>query len=57
MMTATPRDRDVSAFADDTGYRSGDVGDWASVSRFDAVQAGLLKRGARVAFGKFFQGH
>lgn len=47
MMTATPRDRDVAAFAEDTGYRAGEPGDWASVSRFDAVQAGLLKRGVR----------
>lgn len=47
MMTATPRDRDVEAFADDTGYRIGQPGDWASVSRYDAVAAGLLKRGVR----------
>ena len=47
MMTATPRDRDVAAFAEDTGYSAGDAGDWASVSRFDAVEAGLLKRGVR----------
>ncbi len=47
MMTATPRDRDVAAFADDTGYSAGDACDWASVSRYDAVEAGLLKRGVR----------
>jgi hypothetical protein len=47
MMTATPRDRDVAAFATDTGYSAGDAGDWASVSRYDAVAAGLLKRGVR----------
>jgi superfamily II DNA or RNA helicase len=47
MMTATPRDRDVEAFAADTGYRVGGPDDWASVSRFDAVEAGLLKRGVR----------
>lgn len=47
MMTATPRDRDVDAFAADTGYRVGRPGDWASVSRHDAVAAGLLKRGVR----------
>ncbi|HEX7369837.1 MAG TPA: DEAD/DEAH box helicase family protein [Rhodanobacteraceae bacterium] len=47
MMTATPRDHDIEAFADDTGYRIGRPGDWASVSRFDAVAAGLLKRGVR----------
>lgn len=47
MLTATPRDRDVEAFATATGYRVGLPGDWASVSRFDAVNAGLLKRGVR----------
>lgn len=47
MMTATPRDRDIEAFAADTGYRVGKPGDWASVSRHDAVAAGLLKRGVR----------
>ncbi|HEU0276713.1 MAG TPA: DEAD/DEAH box helicase family protein, partial [Rhodanobacteraceae bacterium] len=47
MMTATPRDHDIEAFAEATGYRTGRPGDWASVSRFDAVEAGLLKRGVR----------
>lgn len=47
MMTATPRDTDVVAFERDTGYRVGTPADWASVSRFDAVEAGLLKRGVR----------
>lgn len=47
MMTATPRDRDVAEFEHETGYRAGDAGDWASVSRHDAVVAGLLKRGVR----------
>jgi superfamily II DNA or RNA helicase len=47
MMTATPRDRDIEAFAEATGYRIGQPGDWASVSRYDAVAAGLLKRGVR----------
>ena len=47
MMTATPRDRDVEAFAAETGYRVGQPGDWASISRYDAVDAGLLKRGVR----------
>lgn len=47
MMTATPRDRDVAAFAEATGYCAGEPGDWASVGRYEAVQAGLLKRGVR----------
>lgn len=48
MMTATPRDQDALAFELDTGYRIGEPADWASVSRFDAVEAGLLKRGVRI---------
>lgn len=48
MMTATPRDTDVSAFERATGYEVGTVEDWASVSRSDAVEAGLLKRGVRL---------
>ena len=48
MMTATPRDADVLAFERDTGYRIGEPADWASVSRHDAVEAGLLKRGVRM---------
>lgn len=47
MMTATPRDADALAFEHDTGYRIGEPADWASVSRFDAVEAHLLKRGVR----------
>lgn len=47
MMTATPRDRDVTAFAEVTGYDAGEPGDWASISRFDAVDADLVKRGVR----------
>lgn len=48
MMTATPRDADLTAFEDDTGYELGGPADWASVSRTDAVEAGLLKRGVRM---------
>jgi hypothetical protein len=48
MMTATPRDADALAFERDTGYRIGEPADWASVSRHDAVEAGLLKRGVRI---------
>lgn len=48
MMTATPRDADARAFEADTGYRIGNPSDWASVSRYDGVAAGLLKRGVRI---------
>lgn len=48
MMTATPRDQDAMAFERDTGYRIGEPADWASVSRYDAVQANLLKQGVRI---------
>lgn len=48
MMTATPRDRDALDFERDTGYRIGDPREWASVSRYDGVAAGLLKSGVRV---------
>ena len=48
MMTATPRDTDVAAFEKTTGYEVGTPADWASVSRYDAVEAGLLKRGVRL---------
>ena len=48
MMTATPRDADALAFEKDTGYRVGEPADWASVSRYDAVEAKLLKRGVRM---------
>lgn len=47
MMTATPRDAAARLFEQDTGYRIGNPADWASVSRYDAVAAGLLKRGVR----------
>lgn len=47
MMTATPRDADARVFEQETGYRIGNPNDWASVSRYDAVAAGLLKRGVR----------
>jgi superfamily II DNA or RNA helicase len=48
LMTATPRDADMAAFERATGYVIGEPADWASVSRFDAVQAGLLKQGVRI---------
>ena len=48
LMTATPRDADMAAFERATGYTVGSPEDWASVSRFDAVDAGLLKEGVRM---------
>lgn len=48
LMTATPRDADMAAFERSTGYKVGDPADWASVSRFDAVEARLLKQGVRM---------
>lgn len=49
MMTATPRDTDVASFADKTGYQVGDSTDWASITRFEGYQAGLLKVGVKTA--------
>ncbi len=48
LMTATPRDADMPAFERSTGYVVGEPADWASVSRYDAVQEGLLKEGVRM---------
>jgi hypothetical protein len=48
LMTATPRDADMAAFERATGYTVGDPADWASVSRYDAVDAKLLKQGVRI---------
>ena len=48
LMTATPRDADMATFETATGYKVGEPADWASVSRFDAVDARLLKRGVRM---------
>lgn len=48
LMTATPRDADMPAFERATGYVVGEPADWASVSRYDAVQEGLLKEGVRM---------
>ncbi|WP_394002843.1 DEAD/DEAH box helicase [Luteimonas sp. WGS1318] len=48
LMTATPRDDDMGTFERATGYTLGEPADWASVSRFDAVEARLLKRGVRM---------
>ena len=49
LMTATPKDSDAKAFARETGYEVGDEESWASVSRYEGVQAGLLKRGVKMA--------
>ena len=49
MMTATPRDTDVASFADKTGYQVGDSADWASITRHEGYQAGLLKLGVKTA--------
>lgn len=46
-MTATPRDRDVSAFTEHTGYNVGRQEEWATISRQEGVAAGLLKRGVK----------
>jgi hypothetical protein len=49
MMTATPRDTDVASFADKTGYQVGDSTEWASITRYEGYQAGLLKLGVKTA--------
>lgn len=49
MMTATPRDADVASFAAKTGYQMGDSTEWASITRYEGYQAGLLKRGVKTA--------
>jgi superfamily II DNA or RNA helicase len=43
MMTATPRDHDVAAFAKQTGYQVGGASEWATVPRAEGVAAELLK--------------
>lgn len=48
LMTATPRDADIEPFQKATGYQLGESADWATVSRHDGVEAGLLKKGVRV---------
>ncbi|UYO94692.1 DEAD/DEAH box helicase [Pollutimonas sp. M17] len=49
MMTATPRDEDIAGFADKTGYQVGDSSEWATITRFEGYQAGLLKLGVKTA--------
>ncbi len=49
LMTATPRDADVASFSEKTGYQLGDSSDWASITRYEGYQAGLLKLGVKTA--------
>ena len=49
LMTATPNDRDARAFSEATGFSAGSPDEWFSVSRFDGVRAGLLKKGVKMA--------
>lgn len=48
LMTATPNDADAARFARETGYDFGGPERWASLSRADGVDAGLLKRGVKL---------
>lgn len=49
LMTATPRDADTQAFSKQTGYQIGGPSEWASVSRTEGVDAGLLKKSVKAA--------
>jgi hypothetical protein len=49
MMTATPKDADVASFTGKTGYQTGDSSEWASITRYEGYQAGLLKLGVKAA--------
>ena len=49
LMTATPRDADVASFAKETGYQLGGPESWASITRQEGIDAGLLKRGVKAA--------
>lgn len=49
LMTATPNNRDVKAFSKATGFSAGLPDEWFSVSRHHGVQAGLLKKGVKMA--------
>jgi hypothetical protein len=49
LMTATPKDSDIARFAEATGYQVGDATNWASVTRYEGYQAGLLKLGVKTA--------
>lgn len=43
LMTATPRDKDALEFSQRTGYRIGNPDEWATITRDQGVEAGLLK--------------
>lgn len=47
LMTATPRDEDAVKFSQKTGYKLGNPDDWATISRDQGVEAGLLKVGVK----------
>ena len=49
LMTATPKDVDVAAFTEKTGYKVGGPEDWATITRNEGYMAGLLKRGVKAA--------
>lgn len=49
LMTATPKDTDVTSFSDKTGYQAGDSSEWATITRYEGYQAGLLKLGVKAA--------
>ncbi|MCP5495308.1 MAG: DEAD/DEAH box helicase family protein [Leptospiraceae bacterium] len=48
MMTATPNDKDIKTFSEQTGYELKNEKQRASVSREDGVKEGLLKRGVKM---------
>jgi superfamily II DNA or RNA helicase len=43
LMTATPRDADALTFSQKTGYQLGNPDEWATITREQGVEAGLLK--------------
>lgn len=43
LMTATPRDEDAIKFSQKTGYQLGTPEEWATITREQGVEAGLLK--------------
>ncbi|MDI1258299.1 DEAD/DEAH box helicase family protein [Aquabacterium sp.] len=47
LMTATPRDEDAIKFSQKTGYKLGNPDEWATITREQGVEAGLLKAGVK----------
>lgn len=47
LMTATPRDEDAIKFSQKTGYKLGSPDEWATITRAQGVDAGLLKEGVK----------